>query len=1041
MNLKFGHDARARVWRALIGLLIGFFGVTHAMAQSQASTGQIVVTVLDPQGAAIVGAQVTVSNPATGLTRTVQTNDVGQFRLVLLPPGTYDVTIEATGFQRVVQKNVVVSVGSSVDVNVVMSVGSVSEVVEVQATIGVETTRQESGAVVNNIAIRDLPINGRRFQDFVTLTPAVQIEPQRNQISFSGQRGINSNISIDGADYNNPFFGGIRGGERSNNAFTIPQESVGEFQVVAAGFNAEFGRSSGGIVNVITKSGTNEYHGSAFYQLRHKELNSKDALGQLALGTQHQFGGSIGGPIVREKMFFFGSAEFQEFSTPRRVLFARLIGVTPTPETQEAFNLFKSLEGPFTQTNDAQAFLVRTDNQFGPNHRLAVRYNFSNNKALNANATGDAISPLTNRALSNNGTEKDRTNTIVGQFSSIFTPTVINELRVQYSRELRPREANARLPNVDTAIGNFGSRNFLPTTLTDWRFQISQALTWNAGRHSFKFGGEWNHTFADQIFGFNQFGAFVVSGTNVDAILRTLSRTPGVATDNRFDDASVVYRRQLGNLALKGEMDEIAAFGQDSWRIRNNFTLYYGLRYEAQLNPEPEVNNTSVYELVRNFNFPRGRIDPARIPDNTDQWMPRLGFAWDPFSEGKTVIRANIGIYYARTPLLLMASPLNNFRLPPGDLSIQLPLAVPAGNPNNTVYRQLLAIGVDLNRFNLDNLPIISIEDVQRVASALGLPAPNPFSGANLITWAPNYRNPRALQWSAGVEHELFRGFTTGAEFSYVNTVNLQRSIDYNLPVPIVRATDRSQRPFFGLRSRALSRPIPTLGTVLVRESSAHALYRGFTFRAGLQRSRIQFQAFYTLSWNYSDDDNERSATGQEDTNDAYNLRPEYHYSRLDARHLFSFNGVYSLPLGFDIGAIWRVRSARPLNPLTGADTNEDFFTNDRPMRTPGELFLRNSFRDRATQAFDLRILKGFNLWNEQRKLQLSVEFFNLFNSDNVTFGSQSAIYGLGIDPATGQPAAIDARFRRLRLADGSYDPNNTPGTPFQAQVGVRFIF
>lgn len=1040
MNRIVGNRAAERAWCALLGLLIGLLGVTHAMAQSQASTGQIVGTVLDPQGAAIAGAQATVSNPATGLTRSVQTSEGGQFRFVLLPPGTYDVTIEAAGFQRVVQKNVIVSVGSSVDVNVVMTVGPVSEVVEVQAAIGVETTRQESGAIVNNIAIRDLPINGRRFHDFITLTPTVQVEPQRNQLSFAGQRGINSNISIDGADYNNPFFGGIRGGERSNNTFTIPLESIGEFQVVATGYAAEFGRSSGGIVNVITKSGTNEFHGSAFYLLRHKELTVEDAFGQLSLGTQHQFGGSVGGPIVRDKMFFFGAVERQDFSTPRLVAFPRLVGIARTPENQEAFDFYNSLAVPFTQTNDATSFIVRTDNQFGPNHRLAVRYNFSDNVALNANATGDAISPLTNRALSNNGTEKDRTNTVVGQFTSILSPTIINELRVQYSRELRPRLANTLAPNVNTTIGSFGTRNFLPTTLTDWRFQAADALTWNAGNHSLKLGFEWNHTFADQIFGFNQTGTFNLSGTDVNAHLRILSRTPGVATDNRFDDAAVTYVRQIGNLKLEADMEELAFFGQDSWRVRNNLTFYYGLRYEAQLNPEPETNNTAVYDLVRNFSFPRGRIDPARIPDNTDQVMPRLGFAWDPLGQGKTVVRGNFGIYYARTPLLLMAGPLNNFRIPPGDLSIQLPLAgAPADR--RTVYQQLRAIGIDLNTFTLDKLPIISIEDVQRVAAALGLPSPNPFTGANLITWAPNYRNPRSVQWGFAFEHELFRGFTTGADFNYVNTVNLQRSIDYNLPVPIIRATDQSRRPFFGLRSRVLSRPIPTLGTVLVRESSAHSLYRGFTFRSGLRRSRVQFNAFYTLSWNYSDDDNERSATGQEDTVDAYDLRPEFNFSRLDARHLFSFNTVVSLPWGFEVSSLARMRSARPLNPVTGADTNEDFFGNDRPMAAPGVLMKRNSFRNRPVRTVDLRVLKGFNLWSETAKVQLSFEFFNLFNMDNIEFGGTSNVFGLGIDPATGQLAAIDPRFRRLRLADGSFDTGNVPGTPFQAQVGVRFLF
>lgn len=1033
--------SRAYLFIVLAVLLMVLAGSDPAAAQTQASTGQIVGIVLDPQGAAVVKAKITIANPSTGFRQDLETNEAGQYRAVLLPPGRYDVTVDAPGFQKETVTGVEVNVGRAVDVNFTLKVGAVAEVVEVTAPTGVDTTRSEAGTVVNLAYIRDLPINGRRFHDFIGLTPTVQVEPQRNQLSFAGQRGINSNISIDGADYNEPFFGGIRGGERSNNAFTIPQESIGEFQVVTTGYTAEFGRSTGGLVNAITKSGTNEFHGSAFYQIRHKELTAADAFGQESLGIQHQFGGSVGGPIKRDRMFFFGAIEDQQFSTPRIVVFDRLQGVARTPQNQEAFDFYKSLEGPFTQTNDAISTLIRTDNQFGANHRLAVRYNFSDNNAENANATGDVLNPRTNRALSNNGTEKDRTHTVVGQFTSIVSPRVINEARLQYSWEERPRLANALAPNVNTFIGSFGTRNFLPTTLTDWRLQASDSLIWNVGTHSAKFGFEWNHIFVNQIFAFNQTGTFNLSGTNADVHLQILSLTPGDPNDHRFDDRAVTYVRQIGNRLLEARRNDIAFFGQDSWRLRRNFTLYYGLRYEAQLNPEPETNNTGLLNKVKGFPFPLGQIDPTRIPDNTDQVMPRLGFAWDPFGQARTVIRANIGLFYAATPLLLMAAPLNNFRLPPGDVSLQLPLAVPSGNPNNTVYRQLLAIGINLDRFTLDKLPIISPEDVQRIAQALGLSAPDPFSGVNLVTWSPNYRNPRAVQWSVGGEHELFRGFTAGVDFTYVNTVNLQRTRDYNLPLPIIRANDLSRREFFGLRSRAQSRPIPSLGSIWVRESSAHSLYRGFTFRAGLRRSRIQFHGFYTLSWNYSDDDNERSATGQEDTVNVYNLRPEFHFARLDARHLFSFFSVVSLPWGFEVSSIVRAQSGRPLNPQTGGDTNEDFANNDRPMAAPGVMMKRNSFRDRAVSAVDLRILKAFNLWSETSRIQFSVELFNLLNADNITFGGQQRIFGLGIDPATGNPTAVDARFRRLRFPDGTLDTTNNPGTPIQAQVGIRFIF
>lgn len=204
--------SRAYLFIVLAVLLMVLAGSDPAAAQTQASTGQIVGIVLDPQGAAVVKAKITIANPSTGFRQDLETNEAGQYRAVLLPPGRYDVTVDAPGFQKETVTGVEVNVGRAVDVNFTLKVGAVAEVVEVTAPTGVDTTRSEAGTVVNLAYIRDLPINGRRFHDFIGLTPTVQVEPQRNQLSFAGQRGINSNISIDGADYNEPFFGGIRGG-------------------------------------------------------------------------------------------------------------------------------------------------------------------------------------------------------------------------------------------------------------------------------------------------------------------------------------------------------------------------------------------------------------------------------------------------------------------------------------------------------------------------------------------------------------------------------------------------------------------------------------------------------------------------------------------------------------------------------------------------------------------------------------------------------------------------------------------------------------
>jgi len=1036
------------------------FGASDVFAQAQASAGQITGTVRDNNGGAIPGAAVKVVSTQTGLERTATTSADGVYRIVLLPPGVYNLATEAQGFTKTELKNVQVTIGQVTDANITLGVGAVAEAITVTAE-AVQTTVSQPDAILNETAISNLPINGRRFQDFVTLTPTAQVDTQRGQISLSGQRGINSNINIDGVDYNQPFFGGIRGGERSNTAFTIPQESIKEFQVVASGYSAEFGRSTGGVVTVVTKSGTNGFHGSGFYLIRHRELSRNNdyfkALSTnlnrevIAAPTQQQFGGSVGGPIRKDKAFFFGSYEQQRLRNPRQVFFDTISTFAPTPATQEAFDFYKSLQTPFEQTNDAKAGLARFDYSFNDAHRFNLRYSQSNNNALNANASGNQIFPTTISALSNNGTEKDRTYSVVGQLNDFFASNLVNELRAQYTREVRPRLANAEQANVTNSIGRFGTVNFLPTTQFDWRFQVSNNLTWILGNHSVKFGAEANHTFADQTFAFNQFGVFSISGTVPATHLDIMSYTPAITTGvvNRFDSTAVTYLRQIGNGRLDLTQDSFALFAQDSWRVRPNFTLNYGLRWEGLFNPSPEANNDILLNQVRGVRFPSGHtLNPGFIPDVADQFGPRVGIAWDPFKDGKTVIRGYSGIYYANTPMLLLAGPLNNFRNPPGDLSITLPLTVPAGNTNNTVYRQLRLIGIDLNTFTLDKLPVLTIQQVQSVASALGLSNFNPFTGAAPITWASDYKNPKSYQWGGGVERELGGGLSVGVDYSQVNTIYLQRNRDVNLPTPVLRSTtvDPAQRPFIGVRSGSAPfqpRPVPGLGSIQVRESTGRSVYQAMTIRAQLRRKRVQVSAFYTLARSLSDDDNERDAGGVAYEN-AFNLASEFNYARLDRRHQFVASPVVFLPYGFDVSSAIRLRSALPIDVGSGlTDPNGDLGGPDRPYSAPGVPFKRNAFRNRAQYDIDLRVQKGFS-FAEDRRLIFSVEFFNLPNFENLQLaGSTVTNYCAAPVPVDcGFSAPSNLNFLKIKDATtGAYILTNNPGAPFQMQFGARFQF
>jgi outer membrane receptor for ferrienterochelin and colicin len=1030
-------------------LLVCALAAIPAHAQSQATTAQITGVVTDTQGGVLPGATVTITSTETGYTRTVVSNADGFFLLSLVPPGTYDLSVELAGFTTS-KRSLILTVGATVTANTAMQVGAVTETVSVTSESPlVETSATVRTTTVDDTAIKNLPINGRRFQDFIGSTPTVQVDPSRGQLSFAGQRGINANVSVDGADYNEPFFGGIRGGERSNNAFTVPLESIQEFQVVAAGYSAEFGRSTGGLVNAITKSGSNRLHGSAFYVNRNRDWAERNAFGQNAAPTQQQFGGSVGGPISKDRTFFFGAYEQQLFENTRQVLFDRLAGFTPVPTSQEAFDFFKSQEEPFDTTNDAQTLLGRVDFQLAGANRLSLRYGYSNNKALNANATGNALDPNTISALTNNGTEKDNTNTLVGQYTSALGTTLLFEARGQYGREERPREANdPLLPTVESVIGRWGAVSFLPNKQFDWRTQAAANLTWFRGAHSVKAGLEYNHVFVDQTFGFNQFGRFLISGTDTSTHLDILS--VGGIIANRFDSRDVTYQRQLGNLRLEFPTDEIALFAQDAWKIRPNLTINYGLRWEGASNPTPEANNDFMLNAVQGFTFPLdGRtVDPTQIPDQYSQFGPRVGFAWDVGNDGRTVLRGYTGIYYARTPALLWAAPMNNFRVPAGDLSLQLPLTVPASDPNNTVYDQLKLIGIDLNTYDLGNLPEISPDQLTEVAAALGLPL-NPYFGAQPLVIDQDYKNPRATQVGVGVEREFVSGITGGAEYIYVKTDHLQRNRELNLPAPTIRPADLAQRPYFGIAS-GVPRPLTELGSVQVRESTARSEYNALALTARARKPWGQVSVNYVLSKSMSDDDNERDSGGQSAAN-SFDFGPEWGPARMDRRHQFNGYVLFFLPRHVDVTTSFRAFSGRPIDATLGTDTgvgNGDRINTDRPYSAPGVSFERNAFRNEAIKEVNFRAQWGLNFAADKRVL-FTFEAFNLFNWDNIELsGTQVTNY-------CAQPITSDCGFGAptnpnfLQLTDqvptsarfGQLLLNNLPGNPRQIQLGVRLQF
>lgn len=1069
---------------------------------AQAGLGTITGVVADANGAVIPNATVKLVSVERGTETTTTASGDGIYTFASVQPGKYTVTASGANFAE--QKlEVEVQVGRTTDANFTLGASNVAEEVTVTAE-GVQATQSNPDAVLSETAITNLPINGRRFQDFATLTPTAQIDTERNQISLSGQRGINANINVDGVDYNQPFFGGIRGGERSNFAPTIPQESIKEFNVVAAGYNAEFGRSTGGVVNVVTKAGTNDYRGSLFYLIRPdkfsrnhefvKRLEEQNNLDITAAPTQSQWGGSIGGRIIRDKLFFFGSYEQQTFEADRFVLMSGLDSTANVPAVdatnQQAVNFFRSLETQYLLTNDAQTALGRIDWNINSANNANFRFSWNAGEGQNSVSVGDAgvlFNPVTNVALSQEGTEKDRNYVFVSQLNTIFSSSYINDFRFQFARGERPREANALTPNVSVFnIGNYGTRSFLPTTQSDDRIQFVDGFSIIKGNHNIKIGGEFSDIFVEQLFGFNQFGAYSFSGST-NSGLQTLSLNPTDPTDRRFDTTATTYRQQIGNLEAAFHIRELAFYGQDQWRIGKRFTLNFGLRAEAQYNPSPELGNDALVNAVRNASFPlyggRG-FDPGIIRDSGWQWGPRLGFAWDTAGDGKSVIRGFAGRYFARTPAIIIAGPFNNFRIPPGDVSVSLPFATPtsisastaagvtaynaflAANPGyvsmlaltglacpnvvnpgdtraclpNTVYRQFALVGINANTATLDNLPTLTPQQVSNLTTILGAGFPQ----VDLIAMDPNYKNPESYQFGFGYEREIGNGIVLGADYSYVKTVFLQRNHDINLPIPTTASCPASPanlalRPCF---NRA-NRPIPSVGRILMRESSGKSLFEALTFRSRIKRSWANIDMYYVLSRSKSDDDNERNATGLF-YEDAYNFRPEWGPARLDRRHQFVASPVFFLPWGFEFSSAIRLRSGVPLDGVIGADRNGDSVNNDRPYTTPGGPISRNAFRNRPEYGVDVRGQKGFKL-GETRRLVFSAEIFNIFNNANIQIGGAQANY---CSTATntincGLGGVTNPLFLAIRDASGNIiTSGNFSRTPvFQMQFGARFHF
>jgi hypothetical protein len=620
-----------KVLRTMIAIICAI-GLLPALAVAQtAASGNIEGVVTDATGGVLPGAIVVVRNLDTNVSRKVMTDEDGRYRAAALQPGRYEVTATTTGFTAPPLTGITVLVGQTQPVDVRMRPEGIAETVTVTSeTTVVDTARTDVSNVVGETAIANLPVTGRRWENFVLLSPGVTNDGNFGLVSYRGISGLYNNNTIDGVDNNQAFFSEARG--RTRASYTVSQAAIREFQVGVSNFSAEFGRAAGGTVNAVTKSGTNQPRGEGFYYLRDDAFQSREpfATGKPEERRQ-QFGFSAGGPITEDRVFYFTNFDQQLRDFPGFVRASNEAsfygGSCTAPGCAATVNYFRSLEGFFDRQGNNRILLGKVDASLG-RHNLSVQYNMHRWDSDNGIQTQPILSGTSNSA---NGTDIVKTDFAVVSVNSVLGQRWLNEFRTQIGRDFEAQEPNS--PGPSTTVTNgiaFGMPNFLPRPKypDERRYQFIDNATFYAGNHSIKGGFDINYVREDIINLFQ--GGGVYSYSNMQGIA---SDCPPAATGCvRLIDANTgrhynnfTQQFDLRGGGLRGDAffttTDYNFFIQDNWRVGSQVTLNLGLRYEYQQLPQPgkaevrgvPLNGNPAYPQTMSFNQDR------------NNWGPRIG--------------------------------------------------------------------------------------------------------------------------------------------------------------------------------------------------------------------------------------------------------------------------------------------------------------------------------------------------------------------------------------------------------------------------------
>jgi outer membrane receptor protein involved in Fe transport len=1070
-------------------------GAAAPLLAQGTTTATIRGRLVGTDGAPVAGT-VTVTNTETGVARRTVAGEDGRYAFFgLAVGGPYTVRALAIGYRPQEKAGYRLSLGDILAVDFTLEATPI-QVTEISVTTDVAPVvdPQQPGRVdrIGEQQIQSLPTNGRNFSDFIALSPQVASavgDGSGGNLSIGGGRRGANNILVDGVGANGTFFGGeARGSDRIPFAYSI--EAVREFQVETNAYDVTRGNYTGGLVNAVTRSGTNQFRGSVFGYRRSAAYTKNDFLGREPTDfTSNQFGFTFSGPIIRDRLHFFVAVDRQDRDQP---VFGSDVSSTDVaintgihPDSlarllqimQNVYGLdTAALRGRFLQNQDETSVFAKLSWQLSNRHTLEARYNYTDLTQHN-----DRIS--TRDLRTSGGDFLNTGQTFVASLSSAFGNNLFNELRVMRSTEPRPRPGYSRLPEIQVDVtSEFQVGDSLVRTTAQIRggtdpvlhfnnleestWELQDNLTWVRGDHTFKVGTTNSFIQILNFFGFNALGTFRFRSLSdfenraPDTFTRALpvDTSSALPFEERFPKA--VY-----------DVREWALYAQDQWQVTPRLNVMLGLRYDLTDFPDRPAPNPAVTAA-----FPD--IDVSRNPRDEDNIAPRFGFTYDMSGNRTTIVRGGAGLFYGRSPYVLFSNAFLNT----GNSQLSLSCSSGSGNvpePNFSLYEQ----------FPIDSIPL---QCAGGGAASAGTPTINAFD--------PGYETPRSFKANIGVDHALNRNTRIGLDFSYSHIDDNFFVIDRNL-VTTPQFFTEGGRPVFtpttgisssGFSTRTFSRVNSSFSQVLVATSEAEAENLTFTASAAQRFSRwLSFQASYTYSRTIDNSSYscciQSTAIFETPTGGNPNdLRDTRGLADYDRPHTIILSGIVQLPWGVRLSGIYRGYSGLPFTPRVSGDANGDAVSgNDRAYVGTNILYnvnvnsdvdtatqrlqqtaileglidrfaclraqlntiaRRNSCRNPWINQMDLRLSKRFETVRGQ-SVELVADFFNFLNFLNSEWGRVWTVAGAG-----GGENGDLLIIRGFNSTQRRYvhDVNPSFGTPepspfrfdqFQAQFGLRYNF